>query len=574
MVNLVDYIVEFGLNFGHGILKDIKEEKEIHKLLQEFIEKQHKINEYSLLAEEIDFQGFCDYVSSNLVKDFENYLFAVNYKDRESTKETIIKKAFHYTHAANEPAKQKVIKLVSFIADILREFYIKNISRSDLFVKNLIADDVRSVVKESERNIISEFSQANERVSANSILSIDNNIHLMRQEGFNEVESNLNTFLNCIGSEHILYPYYRNSFEMKEGKLRLISEPLSFDSIIKYPPKMKCIGSIKMGNQYLDEFNADVIDYANRHQLPIKLSIVEAKKLLGDIVDPLQHEAEELIGEELVIPPKPFPAAFPCSIIIDGEVEFEYILLRTEEILEDSTYIISNKEQKDFPFRIHICINIVGNKTDFNIRTENPSNKDMLHYVQFMKKVSCGGNIVIRALSIGKNIMEGKLNYYKYKSGFKTIDDEISFLEKVVSLEDYFKKTMVLPNEIYVDDYEAICYMANLIRGEGYRGNWTGVSFDFILSDDLKNKIISTEESLYSSSYIAYSDILLYGEKYQFTIRRTYECGKIKNLERLKKKAEVLDVGDKIKMEYIPNDGTGFFVDNLYDEASNEIIES
>jgi hypothetical protein len=574
MVNLVDYIVEFGLNFGHEKLKDIKEEKEIHKLLQDFIERQDRINTYSLLAEEIDFQGLCDYVNNNLVKDFENYIFAVNYKDRESAKESIIKRALHYAHAVNGPAKRKVMKLVNFIADILREFYIKKISRSDLFLKNLMVDDVQNIVKESERNIINEVSQTNERVSANSILSIDNNIHLMRQGCFNEVESNLNTFLNCIGSEHILYPYYKYSSEMKDGKPRLISEPLSFDSIKKYPPKMKCLGNIKMGNQYLDEFNADVIDYANRHQLPITFSILEAKKLLGDIVDPSQHEAEELIGEEVVIPPKPFPAAFPCSIIIDDEVEFEYILLRTEEILEYGTYIISNKEQKDFPFRIRICINFVENTTDFNIRTENPSNKDLLHYVQFMKKVSCGGDIVIRALSIGKNIMEGKLTNYKYKSGFETIDEEISFLKKVVSIENYFKKIMVLPDEIYEDDYETICYMANLIRGEGYRGNWTGVSFDFILSEDLRNKIISTEESLYNFSYIADSAILLYDEKYQFTIRRTYECGKIKNLKRLKKKAEVLDDGDRIRMEYIPKDETGIFVDNLYDEATNEIMES
>lgn len=574
MASLVDYIVDFGLNFGHEKLIDIKEEKDIHKLLLEFLERQDKINEYSLLVEEIDFQGFCDYVSNNLLEDFKNYIFAVNYKDRERAKELIIKKALQYAHAINGPAKQKVMKLVNYIADILREFYLKKITRSDLFLKNLIAYDVQSIVKETEKNIINEISQASERVSANSILSIDNSIHLMRQGCLNEVESNLNTFLNCISSEHILYPYYRYSLEKKDGNLRFISEPLSFDSVKKYPPKLKCLGNIKMGSQYLDEFNADLIDYANRHQLPITFSILDAKKLLGDIVDPVQHEAQELIGEEFVINPKPFPEAFPCSIIIDDKVEFEYILLRTEKILEDGTYIVTNKEQKGLPFRIRICINFIENKTDFNIRTENPSNKDLLHFAQFMKKVSCGGNIVIRALSIGKNIMEGKLTNYKYKGGFETIDDEISFLEKVVSIENHFEKTMVLPDKIYENDYEAICYMANLIRGEGYRGNWTGVSFEFILSEDLRNKIISTKESLYNFSYIADSAILLYGEKYQFTIRRTYECGKIKNLDRLKKKAEVLDVGDRIRMEYIPKDETGIFVDNLYDEATNEIMES
>ncbi len=133
---------------------------------------------------------------------------------------------------------------------------------------------------------------------------------------------------------------------------------------------------------------------------------------------------------------------------------------------------------------------------------------------------------------------------------------------------------MVLPGEIYSDDYQAICYMANLISGESYRGNWTEISFSFTLNDNLKKKLVEIEESEYSISYVASSEISLYGEQYQFSIRRTHECVKIKNLERMKKKAEVLDVGDKIRIEYIPVDVNeiGFYLDNLYEKSSGEIM--
>ena len=123
-------------------------------------------------------------------------------------------------------------------------------------------------------------------------------------------------------------PDYRYVSELKEGELRLISQPVSLEAIKKYPPKMECIGKIKLGTQYLNEFNLDIISYANRHQLPVTISILEAKKFLGSINDPIQCEAEELIGTNVVIPPKPFPDAFPYSILLDGNLEFEYILLR------------------------------------------------------------------------------------------------------------------------------------------------------------------------------------------------------------------------------------------------------
>jgi hypothetical protein len=171
--------------------------------------------------------------------------------------------------------------------------------------------------------------------------------------------------------------------------------------------------------------------------------------------------------------------------------------------------------------------------------------------------------------------MEGNLNHFKYNSGFETVDEEITFLERVVSIEDYFEKSITLPDEICSDDYEIICYMANLISGEGYHKNWSEASFSFTLSENLKKEIMEIKESQYSISYVGSVNISLYGEQYQFSIRRTYEKVQVKNLKRLKKKVEVLDIGDSIKIEYLPGEenGIGSHVDILHTEPFGEIEE-
>lgn len=91
------------------------------------------------------------------------------------------------------------------------------------------------------------------------------------------------------------------------------------------PPQIVCKGRIKVGNKYVNRFDADIIDYANRHQLTIAIDINEAKKLLGDVEDPIQSEAEHIVGTTSIIPPKPFPAALPCCIKIDGETLYPKI---------------------------------------------------------------------------------------------------------------------------------------------------------------------------------------------------------------------------------------------------------
>lgn len=221
-----------------------------------------------------------------------------------------------------------------------------------------------------------------------------------------------------------------------------------------------------MNGEYLDRFDVNTIDYANRHQLPITLNVITAKKLLGDIDDPVQHEAENIIGESFIIPPKPFPPAFPCSISLDENAIFDYILFRTEEILDDGTIVISNREQENCPFRIRVSANLKTGKTLYSADIVDPTNEELLQYLRFLTRAASGKTISIRVLSLGEELATGKPGNVEYNGGFDKIESEIEFLEKIVTIEHYYNDIITIPEEIMIDDFKAISYLASLIDGK------------------------------------------------------------------------------------------------------------
>lgn len=110
-------------------------------------------------------------------------------------------------------------------------------------------------------------------------------MQLLKQGDIKCVEGTVLNFFTAIGSTHILFPNYRYEYKSEIGQL--YSKPLTKEALEKYPPRISCTGTIQMNGEYLKKFDINTIEYANRHQLPITLNVVTAKKLLGSIEDPV-----------------------------------------------------------------------------------------------------------------------------------------------------------------------------------------------------------------------------------------------------------------------------------------------
>lgn len=338
----IDYVVSLGLEAVKDKVKTEWEAKQVRDRLKNYISRQQKINWSCTREEEIDFGGLTHYIQTALLDDVQERLFG-NREERGMARTSIISKATCYAQAHTSLSRQRAIWMTETAIDILHEFYKSRINRELKFIAAQIEDAVGEIATEQTKEIVQTVQASEERVikelknAAKNIgnMSIEKNMQLMRQGDIGQVEDTVSNFFAAIGSTHILFPNYR--YEYKGEKGQLYSKPLTKEALEKYPPRISCTGTIQMNGKYLQKFDVNTIDYANRHQLPITLNVITAKKLLGNIDDPIQHEAEKLIGESFIIQPKPFPPAFPCSISLDGNVMFDYILFRTEEILDEGT---------------------------------------------------------------------------------------------------------------------------------------------------------------------------------------------------------------------------------------------
>ncbi len=558
-----EYIVEIGIDVIKEKLIDEETTIALRKRLNDFIEKQSSIYFNCTVEEECDFEGLFDYIRNQLLNDVQQRLFGTK-KERGIARTTILSKAVSYSQAQTSISRKQVIKVTENAIDILHYFYRSKINRELKF----IAAQIEETIIDATTELINNQTQIiTNTISTNSLMGIDTNMQHMRNGDVGQVEKNLLNWFDAVSCTHALFPSY--GYDIRSGTHKFYSKPLTQEAEQKYPPKISCTGSIQINDRYISSIDHKTIDYANRHQLPIILNIETAKKYLGNEIDPIQHEAEELVGEKIIVQPEPFPPAFPCCIIMNDTILFDYILFRIEEILDDGIVIISNKEQEKCPFRIKISVNPQTYSTTYSLGINNASNEDMLKYIRFLKMASLGAEIVIKVLTLGEILARGKTGELAYNRGFSSIDDEIDLLEKVVLVEQYFGIPIDLPEEIYLEDFNTLTYLARLLKGEECTGEWNRFSVSFELTEEFKDKIDEMDDSEFNLSYNGTISVTLYGKIYEISAVKIFDCVKNENLSKLKEKVKILDIGDSIKLNFIPGEGqSGVWRDKLYKQNS------
>lgn len=357
-----------------------------------------------------------------------------------------------------------------------------------------------------------------------------------------------------------------------EGQEDLISIPLTDNATILYPPRFNVTASsVRLGDTVIKKIDDDILSKSYRHQLPISMDVVTAKKYLGDILDPSQKEADRITGAHVIMTPPPFPPAFPCSISIDNTVFFDYVLLRTKEILDDGTVIITNEEQKSYPFEISMSYHHQSKQFSLSIHLHSPSNVELLNYYRFISSMARGGELQIKALSMNEFLVKGPAN---------TADNddysfEIHFLEMIVKIEKAFDCSFDLPKAISQNDYNIVEHLYMLLETGKYEGSWTNMDFEFKVTSLTKQRVSELTDASYTLWYLCPATVDLFGTELRFPIRRNIKCAQVYDLEKTKRKAEVLDDEDLIKIRYIPGNGnkTGVYYDYISpDENDSSVV--
>lgn len=548
---ILDCIVEIGLNVVRESISTPLQEAQVRKRLHEYLEKQKKLNFGCTKEEEIDFQQLAEYIQNSLPDDIKRRLFG-DKDERTRAHRSILEKAVQYSQSNTRISNDRAKSMVNNSIVILRKYYESKTNRNLLFLAGRIEDTIVEVISEQHRTLCSEIQDVKNQISDNSLLSLDNNLTLARKGRFDEVEKNLSTALAAVSSIHPLNPYYGFTLDRRNGEFQLLSTPLIEEATTKYPTSFSVTASsLKVGHIDVSEIQGDIFAFSYRHQKPIEIDVIAAKKLLGSILDPIQVEAQEMEGSKVHIYPPQFPKAFPCSLSINDKCAFEYLLLRTKELMEDGTVIITNEEQKNRPFDVKISINQQAQRMHFTFLPKDSTNAELLVYRKFIRDVSRGGKFKLKLLSSNSILGSGKADAFTISD---SINREIELLEKIVAIENHFCMSFVLPNVITHEDYHNIDHLHKLIAEGSFCGHWSAFNISLKICDATKQNIMEMGDTTFLFSYTCLAEVELFGQMLSFSMKRELQNARFEDYNRIKEKLEVLDIGDIISIPFVPDE--------------------
>lgn len=552
---IADYLLEELLNIGVGVAKSKTNEKiDEHKLkkdLEDYILSKKKYFDLCSIDEEFDFEGLLDYVSNNLIEDMKIRVFSKSRKEREKARNTIINKGLQFSQANTKESKAKVTKLVANCIDIIRDFYKKQLTIKEYFLCSEIVDDV-------VENLTDKIDESNELILSSqkelAEYSSDNFVRLVNNNQLNLVETKINNLFNIISTQHKLYPEY--GYSLNQGKL--ISVPLQENSIQKYPPIMDIKADLQIG-EYINYFNGlDPLDFSYRHQLDMIIQVKDARKLLGSIEDPCQYEAERMIGENLVLKHKEFPPAFPCSIKVGGKTYFEYVLLRTKEILDDGTYIVTNDEQRNAKVNFEFRFKTEGERIfSFTSHAKNMNSKEHLNYSMFIRDVVMKKEFSIYSYDLQKEVAKS-LEYHESDYDTTLIDFEIDLYTRLCLIESYFDVIFDLPEKIEVNQSKIIFSLSELIKNNNKSISWKGTELTIQFGSLAKNNISDFSEPV---SFLAdgENNVELFGQILRFSHRRVYKSAIMRDYERKSKMIQLLEGDETIPVKFDPGEDDAYY---------------
>ena len=552
---IADYLLEELLNIGVGVAKSKTNEKiDEHKLkkdLEDYILSKKKYFDLCSIDEEFDFEGLLDYVSNNLIEDMMIRVFSISRNERDNARNTIINNGLQFSQANTKESKAKVTKLVANCIDIIRDFYKKQLTIKEYFLCSEIVDDV-------VENLTDKIDESNELILSSqkelAEYSSDNFVRLVNNNQLNLVETKINNLFNIISTQHKLYPEY--GYSLNQGKL--ISVPLQENSIQKYPPIMDIKADLQIG-EYINYFNGlDPLDFSYRHQLDMIIQVKDARKLLGSIEDPCQYEAERMIGENLVLKHKEFPPAFPCSIKVGGKTYFEYVLLRTKEILDDGTYIVTNDEQRNAKVNFEFRFKTEGERIfSFTSHAKNMNSKEHLNDSMFIRDVVMKKEFSIYSYDLQKEVAKS-LEYHESDYDTTLIDFEIDLYTRLCLIESYFDVIFDLPEKIEVNQYKIIFSLSELIKNNNKSISWKGTELTIQFGSLAKNNISDFSEPV---SFLAdgENNVELFGQILRFSHRRVYKSAIMRDYERKSKMIQLLEGDETIPVKFDPGEDDAYY---------------
>lgn len=467
--------------------------------------------------------------------------------ERKTARANLYEITYKAADAKNTQEKRTVHDLVSEILHLSRKYYRDLMSDSTKFMTAEITEEIIHHTDDRLNNLEDQITSLyTSPINLNILNELAENRDI---EGLKKASESVKEYME---KAHILYPDYGIEID-DQGNLS--SKPLSKEAEKKYPPVVRFKGVVSIGDEIMPALTPELVDYANRHQQRININITDARQFLGNIEDPFQFEAENLIGETLVKEPDPFQPAQPYCIKIDNTIVYDYIELRLVEVLDDGSLVISNREQKDSPLDFTINVNTSSNQNSFLFGAKERSNRKYLKFLRFMKASMNGSKVTVYSLKEETPLIEGYCRDLDVKKAPEVLDKEIEFFSWICQIEDFFTINIELPEAITQWEHHIIEKICTMINGENYVNKGDRFNLHMTLHEGSKDAIWDTEDSDMIIWMDMIENVTVFGYTFSLPIRRTLAPVRIVNLDKLKKVIEYMDVGDDVTIKLSLRDG-------------------
>ncbi|MBE7005715.1 MAG: hypothetical protein E7424_01010 [Ruminococcaceae bacterium] len=561
---ITDFIAEIGLSAVKDKITDTAAEAQVKERITDYLDRQQALNYQVSQDEEVDLEGLAEYICSDMIEDVKLRLFG-DKKERGAARTRIMEKTGSFASANTALSAKRTLKIVGHAVDVLRDFYRSRINRDLLFVAGEIEDAVKDEHNKTREFITEKFEHLESGIEKKPLLSVDNALHQIEKGNISDVEDNLGTFLAAISVKHDLYPYY--SYGINAEK-KLVSIPRNDEARRQYPENYKIKASdVMLGNQPVHPDDKTLFDRAYRHQQRITFKIQNIQRYLGDFLDPAQSMTQEMIGKEAVLQPPEFPPAFPCSVRIGEETVVPYLLLRTKEILDDNSFIITNDEQENYHFHFYIVLSLGANNHSITITAHKPTNLEYLHYLMLMKRVVSGEAFTIFMLKQNEPFIQGKMD----QPDVGNYDERINLFRKITIIEQFFNTTISVPESITYRDYKIINQVFDLFQG-GYISERDKFVFSLTVSEEARTSILGFTDDDIHIAYAGTGTYHIFEQPINIPVFRETDLVRVENLTRLKEKISVLDDGDQLSITFLP--GTGKEKCRYIDKVNIEGVKS
>lgn len=472
-------------------------------------------------------------------------------RERKTAKAQLYREAYNAATIDSNDAKQIIYTVIHAIIETVKQHYRTKLPDETKAAMAEMTDDIVATDNENTKAVLDKLDRM-ERLYRNPINQFAVQEMVERKDTVSLIDA-CNMLEHSLGKAHFLYPDYgigRNSFG------DYVSKPLSSAAMEKYPPifKLKCVASI--GDRVLPQLTDADIEYADRHQHRITFDVLDAKKYLGQFEDQLQDEAQRMIGVTLVKEPKPFAPSEPYNIQINHCVVYNYIELRINEVLDDGTVVVSNKEQENCPIVFTLRIRENSSKCEFSLSLLEKTNKTLLQYQKFIEAIMDGKTLTIYSLKNGRSEFEGSCGDFKEGEEHNNLKKEIEIIEYICELEDYFKTRIEIPTEITISEFQHLKYLHTLIKNREYNSKGGIYKLDMIMHEETKENISGMKDQDLVFVADTTSITKLFGQAFEVPIRKIIQPAKVLDLDALKEKVNNMAVGDAFSIKIDATIGT------------------